>query len=58
MTLNGKKVNLPTSIIIPFRDKFKIRYIVRQELLLFHIMLKQGMTWFPLEIMILQKQHN
>ena len=39
MTLNRNKVNLPNSVIIPFRDKFK-----RREPLLLHIMLKQGMT--------------
>ena len=27
--LNGKKINLPTSVIIPFRDKLKIRHIIR-----------------------------
>ena len=48
MTFNKNKVNLPTSDIIPFRDKFKIRCIVRQEPLLLHVMLKQGMTWFSL----------
>ena len=48
MTLNGNKINLPTSFIIPLRDKFKIRCIVKQEPLLFHIMLKQVMTWFLL----------
>ena len=31
MTLNGNKVNLPTSVIIPFKEKFKIRHSVRQE---------------------------
>ena len=49
MTLNGNKVNLSNSVIIPFRDKFKIRCIVTQEPLLLHIMLKQGMMWFSLE---------
>ena len=29
MTLNENKINLPASIIIPFRDQFKIRCIVR-----------------------------
>ena len=29
MTLNGNEVNLSASVIIPFRDKFKIRHIVR-----------------------------
>ena len=47
MTLNGNKINLPASAIILLRDKFKIRCIVNWESLLFHIMLKQGMMWFP-----------
>ena len=29
MTLNGSKINLPTSVIILLRDKFKIRCIVK-----------------------------
>ena len=48
MTLNGNKINLPALVIIPLRDKLKIRCIVKWEPLLFLIMLKQGMTWFPL----------
>ena len=42
MTLNRNKINLPKSLKIKFRDKFKIRHIVKREHLLFHIMLKQG----------------
>ena len=48
MTLNEIKINLPISVMIPLRYKFKIRYIVKGDPLLFHIMLNQGMTWFPL----------
>ena len=48
VNLNGNKINLPTSGTIRFRDKFQIRCIVKREPLLFHIMLKQGMTWFTL----------
>ena len=48
MTLNGNKINLPASVMIPLRNKFKIRCIVKCEPLLFHIMLKQGMIKFPL----------
>ena len=48
MTLNGNKINLPKSVIVKFRDKFKIRCIVKRKSLLFHIMLKQGLTWFSL----------
>ena len=29
MTLNGNKVNLPKLVIIPLRDKFKIRCIIK-----------------------------
>ena len=46
MTLNGNKINLPKSDTIKFRDKFKIRCLAKREPLLFHIMLKQGFTWF------------
>ena len=44
MTLNGNKIKLHTSVVIPLRDKFKIRRIIKRETLLFHIMLMQGMT--------------
>ena len=48
MTLNGNKVNLPKSVTIKFRDKFKIRCMIEGEPLVFHIMLRQGFTWFTL----------
>ena len=41
-------INLPGSVIIPFRDKFKIRRIIKSKPLLLHLMLKQGQTWYPL----------
>ena len=46
MTLNRNKINLPNTITIKFQDKFKIRWNVKGEPLLFHIMLKQGFTWY------------
>ena len=49
MTLHGNKINLPTSVIISFRDKFRITGLVSREPLLLHVILKQGMTWFSLE---------
>ena len=49
MTLNGNKINLLTSVILPFRDKFRARKLIRKQLLLLHVMLKQGKTWFTLE---------
>ena len=48
VTLNGNIVNLPGSVIIPFRDKFKIRGIMKSRPLLLHLMLKQGQTWYLL----------
>ena len=48
VTLNGSVVKMPGSIIIPFRDKFKIRQMIRSRHLLLHLMLKQGQTWYPL----------
>ena len=48
ITLSGNIINLPGSVIIPFRDKFKIRWIIKSRPLLLHLMLKQGQTWYPL----------
>ena len=48
VTLNGSIINLPGSVIIPFRDKFKIRQMIGSRPLLLHLMLKQGQTWYPL----------
>ena len=48
VTLNGNKIYLPKSFTIKFRDKFKTRCNFKRETLLFHIMSKQGSTWFTL----------
>ena len=48
ITLSGNVINLPGSAIIPFRDKFKIRWIIKSRPLLLLLMLKQGQTWYPL----------
>ena len=34
--------------MIKLWDKFKVRYIMESQLLLFHSMLKQGFNWFTL----------
>ena len=46
--ISGNVINLPGSVIIPFRDKFKIRQMMKSRPLLLHLMLKQGQTWYPL----------
>ena len=48
MTLNGNMVHLPISVIIPMRDKFRLRHIIRKRSLLLHMMLKQGTSWYTL----------
>ena len=48
VTLSKNVINLSGSVIIPFRDKFKIRWIMKGRPLLLHLMLKQGQTWYPL----------
>ena len=48
VTVNGNVINLPGSVIIPFRDKFKIRQMIGSRPLLLHLMLKQGQIWYPL----------
>ena len=48
VTLNSNKINLPKFVTIKLRDKFKIRCMMKREPLLFHIMLRQGFTWFSL----------
>ena len=44
VTFNDKKINLPRIVTIKFRDKINIRHLMKKEPLLFHIMLKQGIT--------------
>ena len=49
MTLNGPLVHLPKSDIIPFRDKFRLRCIIRKRSLLLHVMLRQGTLQYALD---------
>ena len=49
LTLNGNEINLPNSVIFPFRDKFRVSKLIKKQPLLLHVMLKQGRTWFILE---------
>ena len=50
VTFNDNKVNLPRVVTIKLQDKIKIRHLMKKEPLLFHLMLKQGITWFTLAI--------
>ena len=48
VTVNRNVINLPGSVIIPFRDKMKVRQMIRSRPLLLHLMLKHRQTWYPL----------
>ena len=48
VTFNGNKVDLPRIVVINLQDKIKVRRLKNREPLLFHLMLKQGITWFTL----------
>ena len=49
VTFNDNKINLPRIVVIRLCDKIKARRLMNRELLLFHVMIKQGITWFTLE---------
>ena len=48
ITLNDNKIDLPSSVIIPFKERYRARRCLRKHPLLFYVMLKQGKTWFSL----------
>ena len=48
ITLNDNKIDLPNSVIIPFKERYRARRLLRKHPLLFYIMLKQGKIWFSL----------
>ena len=46
ITLNDNEINVPRLVIIPFRERYRARKLLRKHPLLFYIMLKQGKMWF------------
>ena len=48
ITLNDNEIGLPSSVRIPFKERYRARKLLRKHPLLFYIMLKQGKTWFSL----------
>ena len=48
IALNNNQIGLPSSVIIPFKERYRARKLLRKHPLLFYIMLKQGKTWFSL----------
>ena len=48
ITLNDNEKGLPSSVILPFKERYRARRLLRKHPLPFYIMLKQGKTWFSL----------
>ena len=48
ITLNDNKIDLPSLVIIPFKERYRAKRLLRKHPLLFYVMLKQGKTWFSL----------
>ena len=48
ITLNDNEIDLPSSVIIPFKERYRARRLLSKHPLLFYIMLIQGKTWFSL----------
>ena len=52
VTFNDNKVELPKIVAIKIWDKIKIRRLMNRQPLNFHVMIRQGITWFNLEAKI------
>ena len=48
ITLNDNEIDLPSSVIIPFKERYRARRLLRKHPLLFYVILKQGKTWLSL----------
>ena len=49
VTFNDNKIELPKIVAIKIQDKIKVRRLMNREPLIFHVMIRQGITWFNLE---------
>ena len=49
---NSNEIELPQVITINIWDKIRVRRMISKETQNFHIMIKQGITWYTLEIEI------
>ena len=49
LILNRAVIQLPISVKIPLRDKYRLRHMMSKRSLLLHVMLRQGMSWYALD---------
>ena len=48
VTFNENEINLPRVVTIKLQYKIRVRQLMKRQPLLFHLMLKQGITWYTL----------
>ena len=48
VTFNENRISLLRVVTIKLQDKIKVRHLMKRGHLLFHLMLKQGITWYTL----------
>ena len=46
---NDNKMDLPKIVTIKIQDKIRVRRMISKEPLNFHMMVRQGITWYNLE---------
>ena len=49
VTFNDNNIELLKIVTIRILDKIKVRRLMNREPLIFHVMIRQGITWFNLE---------
>ena len=49
LMFNSNEINLPKLVMIKIKEKITVRRMMSRETRNFHIMVKQGMTWYNLE---------
>ena len=49
LVFNSSEINLPNLLMIKIKGKIRVRRMMSREMQNFHIMIKQGMTWYNLE---------
>ena len=53
VTLNGTIIQMPKSVKVPLRDKYRLRTLMEKHSLLLHIMLRQGTSWYNTNFLLL-----
>ena len=49
VTFNDIKIELPRIVAIRIHDKIRVRKLMNREPLIFHVMIRQEITWFNFE---------